>query len=86
MIYNDFKGNEWLDYLDRESDDQFRSYVLADTPDDILEVLVGLDILKRSLEDPGFNFSRVAPERYLPVRDRLMKERGFTSEQLGYDD
>ena len=86
MIYNDFKGNKWLGYLDRESDDQFRRYVLADTPDDILEVLVGLDILKRSLEDPGFNFSRVAPERYLPVRDRLMKERGFTREQLGYDD
>ena len=86
MILDDGKGNEWFDWLEEESDDLGFRYVMPDTPDDILEVLVGLDILKRSLEDPGFNFSRVAPERYLPVRDRLMKERGFTSEQLGYDD
>ena len=86
MIYNDFKGNKWLGYLDRESDDQFRRYVLADTPDDILEVLVKIDIVSRYCGESYFNFSRVAPERYLPIRDRLMKERGFTREQLGYDD
>ena len=86
MIYNDFKGNKWIGYLDDESDDLGRRYVLADTPDDILEVLVDLDICCRSMEEPGFDFSRVAPERYFPIRDRLMKERGLTKERLGYDD
>ena len=86
MIYNDFKGNKWIGYLDDESDDLGRRYVLADTPDDILEVLVDLDTDSRCMEEPGFNFSRVAPERYFPIRDRLMKERGLTKERLGYDD
>ena len=86
MIYNDFKGNKWIGYLDDESDDLGRRYVLADTPDDILEVLVDLDVCCRSMEEPGFDFSRVAPERYFPIRDRLMKERGLTKERLGYDD
>lgn len=87
MIYNDLKGNKWLDYLDLESDDQFCRYVMADTPDDILEVLVHLDIQSRdSYGEPSCNFSRVAPERYLPIRDRQMKKRGLTKKWLGYDD
>jgi len=86
MIYDDFKGNEWLDYLDNEYDDQFCRYVLADTPDDVLEVLVDLDIDSRRRGEPSCNFSRVAPERYLPIRDRLIKKRGLTKKWLGYDD
>jgi hypothetical protein len=87
MIYNDLKGRKWLRYLDPESDDQFCRYVLTDTPDDILEVLVDLDVQNRdSYGEPFFNFSRVAPDRYLPIRDRLMKKRGLTKEWLGYDD
>jgi hypothetical protein len=86
MLYNDLKGNKWLEYLDRESDDQFCRYVLADTPDDILEVLVDLDTESRYCGEPFCNFSRVADERYRPIRDRLMKKRGLSREQLGYDD
>jgi len=86
MIYNDLKGNKWLEYLDRESDDQFCRYVLADTPDDILEVLVDLDTESRYCGKPFCNFSHVADERYRPIRDRLMKKRELSREQLGYDD
>jgi hypothetical protein len=83
MLYNDLKGNKWLEYLDDESDDLGRRYVLADTPDDILEVLVDLDTDSRCLEEPCFNFSRVKAERYRPIRNRLMKERGLSKEYLG---
>lgn len=86
MIYDDRKGNKWLEYLDRESDDQFCRFVLANTPDDILEVLVDLDTECRCGGEPFFNFSRVAVERYRPIRDRLMQKRGLTKEYLGYDD
>lgn len=87
MIYNDLKGNKWLDYLNLESDDQFCRHVMADTPDNILEVLVDLDVQNRdSYGEPFFNFSRVAPERHLPTRDRLIKKRGLTKKWLGYDD
>ena len=86
MILDDGKGNKWFRYLARESDDLGRRYVLADTPDDILEVLVDQDIDSRCLQEPCFNFSRVPAERYIPIRDRQMKERGLTKEFLGYDD
>lgn len=86
MIYNDLKGNKWLLYLDDETDALGRRYVLADTPDDILEVLVDHEIDSRCLKEPCYNFSRVKPERYIPIRDRQIKERGLTKERLRYDD
>ncbi len=86
MIYNDLKGNKWVEYLDDKRDDQGHRYVLADTPDDILEVLVDLDIESRLGIDYFCNFSRVKPERYIPIRDRQIKERGLTKERLRYDD
>jgi hypothetical protein len=57
-----------------------------DTPDEILEVLVGLDIVTRLGIDCFCNFSRVPVERYHPIRDRLMKKRGLTEKRLRYDD
>lgn len=86
MIYNDLKGNKWIEYLDDETDALGRRYVLANTPDDILEVLVFIEIQSRCLKEPCYNFSRVKPERYRPIRDRQIKERGLTKEFLGYDD
>jgi len=86
MILDDGKGNEWFDWLEEESDDLGFRYVMPDTPDDILEVLVGLDIDARLGIDYFCNFSRVPAERYIPIRDRLMKERDLTKERLGYDD
>ncbi|NMA45333.1 MAG: hypothetical protein GX945_02105 [Lentisphaerae bacterium] len=86
MILDDGKGNKWIEYLDDERDDLGRRYVLADTPNDILEVLVDHEIDSRCLEEPCYNFSRVPAERYIPIRDRQIKERGLTKEFLGYDD
>jgi hypothetical protein len=45
MIYDDLKGNKWLDWLEEENDELGFRYVLPDTPDEILEVLVDLDIV-----------------------------------------
>ena len=86
MIYDDLKGNKWLDWLEEESDELGFRYVLADTPDDILEVLVDLDIDTRLGIDYFCNFSRVPAERFRPIRDRLMKKRGLTKKRLRYDD
>ena len=86
MLYNDFKGNKWLNWLEEESDELGFRYVMSDTPDDILEVLVDLDIDSRCLQEPCFNFSRVPAERYIPIRDRQIKKRGLTKKFLGYDD
>lgn len=86
MIYDDHKGNKWIEYLEREIDSMYCRYVMSDTPDDILEVLVDMDILSRMGGEPFFNFSRVPAERFRAIRDRQMKERGLTKERLGYDD
>ncbi|NMA47620.1 MAG: hypothetical protein GX945_13760 [Lentisphaerae bacterium] len=86
MILDDGKGNKWIEYLERETDRMYCRYVMSDTPDDILEVLVDQDTDSRCLHGPCFNFSRVPAERYIPIRDRQMKERGLTKERLGYDD
>ncbi|MGI6355348.1 MAG: hypothetical protein GX937_00075 [Lentisphaerae bacterium] len=86
MLYNDFKGNKWIEYLDDERDGEGCRYVLADTPDDILEVLVDLDIKTRLRSGYFCNFSRVPAERYIPIRDRQIKKRGLTKKRLGYDD
>lgn len=86
MIYDDLKGNKWLDWLEEESDELGFRYVLADTPDDILEVLVDMDIDTRLGIDYFCNFSRVPAERFCPIRDRLMKKRGLTKKRLRYDD
>ncbi len=86
MILDDGKGNKWFRYLARESDAQGHRYVMPDTPDDILEVLVDFDIDARLGIDYFCNFSRVPAERYIPIRDRQIKERGLTKKRLGYDD
>lgn len=86
MILDDGKGNKWLRYLERETDRMYCRYVMSDTPDDILEVLIDQDTDSRCLHGLCFNFSRVPTERYIPIRDRQMKERGLTKERLGYDD
>lgn len=86
MIYDDHKGNKWTECLDDETDGEGCRYVLADTPDDFLEVLVDQDIETRLRSGYLFNFSRVPAERYHLIRDRRMKERGLTKKRLGYDD
>ncbi|MGI5924754.1 MAG: hypothetical protein ACOX9E_12495 [Lentisphaeria bacterium] len=86
MIYNDFKGNKWTEYLDDKRDGEGCRYVMADTPDDILEVLVDLDIETRLRSGYFCNFSRVPAERFRAIRDRLIKKRGLTKKRLRYDD